>query len=257
MSVLQIGEKTLQSRLLLGTGKYRTPEEQVEAVEASGTGVLTFAVRRIPLDNAREETFQGLDLARYEMLPNTAGADTAEEALRTARLAREAGLCDMIKVEVIGCSETLLPDPVETIKATRMLVEDGFTVLTYTSDDVVLAKRVQEAGCHAVMPAAAPIGSGLGIVNPYNLKQIIAQAQVPVIVDAGIGTPSHAAQAMEMGADGVLLNSAVAGAGDPEKMAEAMKAAVTAGRLAFESGPIPPRDTAFASSPQTGVSRPS
>lgn len=252
--MLQIGSKTLGSRLMLGTGKYDSPEIQKEAVAASGTGVLTFAVRRMKLDEAPDQDFKGLDLGRFELLPNTAGAYTAEEAVRTAKLAREAGLCDMVKVEVIGCKKTLLPDPVETLKASEALLADGFTVLTYTSDDVVLARRLGEMGVHAVMPAASPIGSGLGILNPVNLMHILEQAEVPVIVDAGLGSPSDAAYAMELGADGVLLNSAVARAGDPVKMAEAMKQAVHAGRLSYEAGRIPKAVTATASSPQDGIS---
>ncbi|CAM3834667.1 thiazole synthase [Alkalicoccus chagannorensis] len=252
--MLKIGEKTLHSRLMLGTGKYDSPEVQKKAVEASETNVLTFAVRRMSLENAAEDAFAGLDLDRYELLPNTAGAATAEEAVRTAKLAREAGLCDMVKVEVIGCSRTLLPDPVETLKASEQLLADGFTVLTYTSDDVVLARKLQELGCHAVMPAASPIGSGLGIVNPYNLQHIIEQAEVPIIVDAGLGSPSDAAYAMELGADGVLLNSAVARAENPVQMAEAMKLAVHAGKLGADAGRIPKKMTATASSPQQGVS---
>ncbi|AOM83600.1 Thiazole biosynthesis protein ThiG [Salisediminibacterium beveridgei] len=252
--MLKIGEKKLNSRLMLGTGKYDNTDVQKRAVEASNTNVLTFAVRRMSLENAAEDAFAGLDLDRFELLPNTAGASTAEEAVRTAKLAREAGLCDMIKVEVIGCSKTLLPDPVETLKASEELLADGFTVLTYTSDDVVLARKLQEMGCHAVMPAASPIGSGLGIVNPYNLRHIVDQAEVPIIVDAGLGSPADATFAMELGADGVLLNSAVARAQDPVKMAEAMKLAVEAGRLGFEAGRIPKKMTATASSPLEGVS---
>jgi thiazole synthase len=253
--MLKIGPYEFQSRLLLGTGKYPSLEVQKQAVEASGAEILTFAVRRMNIFEPDQPNFlENLDLTKYKLLPNTAGAKTAEEAVRIARLAKASGLCDMIKVEVIGCEKTLLPDPVETLKATEMLLEEGFVVLPYTSDDVVLAKRLQELGCHAVMPGAAPIGSGQGIVNPLNLSFIIEQATVPVIVDAGIGSPADAALAMELGADGVLLNTAVSGAADPVKMAKAMKLAVEAGRLGYEAGRIPKKRYAAASSPTEGMS---
>ncbi len=196
-----------------------------------------------------------LDLSKYALLPNTAGAKTAEEAVRHAKLAKASGLCDMIKVEVIGCDKTLLPDPVETLKATETLLEEGFTVLPYTSDDVVLAGRLEEMGAHAVMPGASPIGSGQGIINPLNLRFIIEQTRVPVIVDAGIGSPSDASQAMELGADGVLLNTAVSGAKDPVKMALVMKKAIEAGRLGYEAGRISKKAYAAASSPMEGMSQ--
>jgi thiazole synthase len=253
--MLKIGPYEFQSRLLLGTGKYPSLEVQKQAVEASGAEILTFAVRRMNIFEPNQPNFlENLDLTKYKLLPNTAGAKTAEEAVRIARLAKASGLCDMIKVEVIGCEKTLLPDPLETLKATEMLLEEGFIVLPYTSDDVVLAKRLQELGCHAVMPGAAPIGSGQGIVNPLNLSFIIEQATVPVIVDAGIGSPADAALAMELGADGVLLNTAVSGAADPVKMAKAMKLAVEAGRLGYEAGRIPKKRYAAASSPTEGMS---
>jgi thiazole synthase len=253
--MLKIGPYEFQSRLLLGTGKYPSLEVQKQAVEASGAEILTFAVRRMNIFEPNQPNFlENLDLKKYKLLPNTAGAKTAEEAVRIARLAKASGLCDMIKVEVIGCEKTLLPDPVETLKATEILLEEGFIVLPYTSDDVVLAKRLQELGCHAVMPGAAPIGSGQGIVNPLNLSFIIEQATVPVIVDAGIGSPADAALAMELGADGVLLNTAVSGAADPVKMAKAMKLAVEAGRLGYEAGRIPKKRYATASSPTEGMS---
>jgi thiazole synthase len=253
--MLKIGPYEFQSRLLLGTGKYPSLEVQKQAVEASGAEILTFAVRRMNILDPNHPNFlENLDLKKYKLLPNTAGAKTAEEAVRIARLAKASGLCDMIKVEVIGCEKTLLPDPVETLKATEMLLKEGFIVLPYTSDDVVLAKRLQELGCHAVMPGAAPIGSGQGIVNPLNLSFIIEQATVPVIVDAGIGSPADAALAMELGADGVLLNTAVSGAADPVKMAKAMKLAVEAGRLGYEAGRIPKKRYATASSPTEGMS---
>jgi thiazole synthase len=253
--MLKIGPYEFQSRLLLGTGKYPNLEVQKQAVEVSGAEILTFAVRRMNIFEPNQPNFlENLDLTKYKLLPNTAGAKTAEEAVRIARLAKASGLCDMIKVEVIGCGKTLLPDPVETLKATEILLEEGFIVLPYTSDDVVLAKRLQELGCHAVMPGASPIGSGQGIVNPLNLSLIIEQATVPVIVDAGIGSPADAALAMELGADGVLLNTAVSGAADPVKMAKAMKLAVEAGRLGYEAGRIPKKRYATASSPMEGMS---
>lgn len=253
--MLKIGPYEFQSRLLLGTGKYPNMEVQKQAVEASGAEILTFAVRRMNIFAPNQPNFlENLDLTKYKLLPNTAGAKTAEEAVRIARLAKASGLCDMIKVEVIGCEKTLLPDPVETLKAAEILLEEGFIVLPYTSDDVVLAKRLQELGCHAVMPGASPIGSGQGIANPLNLSLIIEQATVPVIVDAGIGSPADAAMAMELGADGVLLNTAVSGAADPVKMAKAMKLAVEAGRLGYEAGRIPKKRYATASSPTEGMS---
>ena len=251
---LKIGEFEFNSRLFLGTGKYRSFEEQKGAVEASDSQVLTFAVRRMNIfDDQQPDLLEQLDLSKYKLLPNTAGASTAEEAVRTAKLAKASGLCDMIKVEIIGCPKTLLPDPVETLKATEMLLEEGMTVLVYTSDDVVLARKLQALGCHAIMPGASPIGSGLGIVNPYNLHYIIEDATVPVIVDAGLGTPSDVAIAMEMGADGILLNSAVAYAEDPIKMSRAKSLACEAGRLAFEAKRMPKKLTATASSPLTGL----
>lgn len=251
---LKIGEFEFNSRLFLGTGKYRSFEEQKGAVEASDTEVLTFAVRRMNIfDDQQPDLLEQLDLSKYKLLPNTAGASTAEEAVRTAKLAKASGLCDMIKVEIIGCAKTLLPDPVETLRATEMLLNEGMTVLVYTSDDVVLAKRLQAMGCHAIMPGASPIGTGLGIVNPYNLRYIIEDARVPVIVDAGLGSPKDVTMAMEMGADGVLLNSAVAYAEDPIKMSRAMSMACVAGRLGYEAGRMPKKLTATASSPLTGL----
>lgn len=252
--MLKIGNQTFKSRLLLGTGKYPSFEIQKQAVEVSEAEILTFAVRRMNIFEASQPNFlEQLDLQKYKLLPNTAGAKTAEEAVRIAKLAKASGLCDMIKVEVIGCDKSLLPDPVETLKASEMLLAEGFIVLPYTSDDVVLARRLCELGVHAIMPGASPIGSGRGIVNPLNLKFIIEQSSVPVIVDAGIGSPKDAAYAMELGADGVLLNTAVSGAGDPVKMALAMKMAIEAGRLGFEAGRIAEKNYAVASSPLTGM----
>ncbi len=253
--MLKIGPYEFQSRLLLGTGKYPNFDIQKEAVEVSGTDILTFAVRRMNIFEASQPNFlEKIDLAKYKLLPNTAGATTAAEAVRIAKLAKASGLCDMIKVEVIGCQKTLLPDPFETYKASEELLKEGFIVLPYISDDVLLAKRLQELGVHAIMPGASPIGSGQGIINPLNLSFIIEQATVPVIVDAGIGAPSDAAIAMEAGADGVLLNTAVSGAGDPVKMAEAMKLAIEAGRLGYEAGRIAKKNYATASSPTEGMS---
>ena len=254
--MLKIGPYEFGSRLLLGTGKFPNFEIQKQAVEVSETQILTFAVRRMNIFEPSQPNFlEQLDLKNYTLLPNTAGAKTAEEAVRIAKLAKASGLCDMIKVEVIGDMKTLLPDPIETLKASEMLLEEGFIVLPYTSDDVILARRLQELGVHAIMPGASPIGSGQGIINPLNLSFIIEQATVPVIVDAGIGTASDAAVAMEMGADGVLLNTAVSGAKDPVKMAKSMKLAIDAGRLAFEAGRIPRKRYATASSPMEGLSK--
>lgn len=253
--MLKIGAYEFSSRLLLGTGKYPDFDIQKEAVVVSGTEILTFSVRRMNIFEPGQPNFlEKLDVDKYTLLPNTAGAKTAEEAVRIAKLAKASGLCDMIKVEVIGCQKTLLPDPVETLKASEELLKEGFTVLPYTSDDVLLARRLEELGCHAIMPGASPIGSGQGIINPLNLSFIIEQTTVPVIVDAGIGTPSDAAIAMEMGAEGVLLNTAVSGAKDPVKMAKAMRLSIEAGRLGFEAGRIPKKRYATASSPLEGMS---
>lgn len=253
--MLKIGPYEFSSRLLLGTGKYPNFDIQKEAIAVSDAEILTFAVRRMNIFEANQPNFlEKLDLSNYKLLPNTAGAKTAEEAVRIAKLSKASGLCDMIKVEVIGCDKTLLPDPVETLKATEELIKEGFIVLPYTSDDVVLARRLQELGCHAIMPGASPIGSGQGIINPVNLGFIIEQASIPVIVDAGIGSPKDAAYAMELGADGVLLNTAVSKANDPVKMAKAMKLAIEAGRFGFEAGRIPVKRYASASSPTEGMS---
>jgi len=252
--MLKIGKYEFRSRLFLGTGKYPNYDIQKEAVEVSEAEVLTFAVRRMNVFEPSQPNFlEKIDVEKYTLLPNTAGAFTAKEAVRVAKLARASGICDMIKVEIIGCQKTLLPDPVETLKASEELLKEGFTVLPYTSDDVVLARRLEELGVHAVMPGASPIGSGQGIVNPLNLSFIIEQSSVPVIVDAGIGSPTDAAMAMELGADAVLLNTAVSGAKDPVKMAQAMKLAIEAGRLGYEAGRIPKQRTASASSPMEGL----
>ncbi|MDD1502782.1 thiazole synthase [Lysinibacillus sp. CNPSo 3705] len=253
--MLKIGPYSFQSHLLLGTGKYPNFDIQKQAVAESESEVLTFAVRRMNIFEANQPNFlEKIDSKKYTLLPNTAGAENAVDAVRIAKLAKASGLCDMIKVEVIGCDKTLLPDPVETLKATEELIKEGFIVLPYTSDDVVLARKLQELGCHAIMPGASPIGSGRGIINPLNLSFIIEQATVPVIVDAGIGSPADAAMAMELGADGILLNTAVSAAKDPVKMAKAMKLAIEAGRLGFEAGRIPKKRYATASSPLEGMS---
>lgn len=254
--MLKIGSHEFKSRLLLGTGKFSDFSVQKKAVDVSETEILTFAVRRMNIYEPSQPNFlEMLDTSQFTLLPNTAGAETAEEAVRIARLAKASGLCDMIKVEIIGDWKTLLPDPVETLRASEMLLEEGFIVLPYTSDDVLLAKRLQQLGVHAVMPGASPIGTGQGIINPLNLSFIIEQAEVPVIVDAGIGAPSDAALAMEMGADAVLLNTAVSGAQDPVKMALAMKLAIEAGRLSFAAGRIPKKRYASASSTMEGISK--
>lgn len=252
--VLTIGPYTFRSRLFLGTGLYPGAEVQQAAIEASETEVLTFAVRRLDVFSPHErDMFEAIDLEKFTLLPNTAGARTAEEAVRIARLAKSSGLCHMVKVEVFGDPRTLLPDPFETYKACEMLLDEGFIVLPYISDDVVLAQRLEKLGVHAVMPAGSPIGSGMGIANPLNLSLIVELVSVPVIVDAGIGSPVDVAEAMMLGADGVLLNRAVARAKDPVKMAEAMKHAVRAGRLGFEAGRIPKKRYASASSPMEGL----
>jgi thiazole synthase len=254
--MLKIGSHEFTSRLLLGTGKFPDFEIQKQAVSVSEAQILTFAVRRMNIFEAGQPDFLSmLDVSSFTLLPNTAGAKTAEEAVRIAKLAKASGLCDMIKVEIIGDDRTLLPDPLETLRASEMLLQEGFIVLPYTSDDVLLAKRLQELGVHAIMPGASPIGSGQGIVNPLNLSFIIEQATIPVIVDAGIGSPSDAALAMEMGADAVLLNTAVSGAKNPVQMALAMKLAIEAGRLGYEAGRIPKKRYATASSPLEGMSR--
>ena len=248
--------RKFSSRLIVGTGKYRSGQETARAIAASGAEMVTVAVRRVNLDRSRESLLDFIDPARYFLLPNTAGCYTADEAVRAAQLGREVGLSDWVKVEVIGDQQTLYPDVQATIEATRILVKEGFIVLPYTSDDVVVAKRLVDAGASAIMPLGAPIGSGMGIQNAANiriLREIITS--VPLIVDAGVGTASDAAVAMELGADAVLMNSGIAGAEDPELMAEAMKHAVIAGRQAFLAGRIPRKLYATASSPLEGVVR--
>jgi thiazole synthase len=251
----EIGGRVFTSRLIIGTGKYRSFEEMKAAHRASGAEMVTVAVRRVPLDRSSESFLDHLDPS-LQILPNTAGCYTAEEAIRTARLAREALGTDMIKLEVIGDQVTLFPDNEQTLEAARVLAKEGFLVLPYFTDDLIMAKKLLDAGCPAVMPLAAPIGSGLGIQNPANLR--IMREQLPdatIIVDAGVGTASDAAIAMEMGADAVLMNTAIAEAQDPAKMAEAMKLAIRAGRLAYAAGRMSKRLYASASSPTKGVIR--
>ena len=256
--ILQIGPHALTSRLIVGTGKYATFSLMREAIEASGAQMVTVAVRRINLNQPNEESLLNhLDRSTITVLPNTAGCYTAEEAIRTARLGREAGLSNLVKLEVIGDQKTLLPDTEALLDATRVLVKEGFIVMPYTNDDPIMAKKLEDAGAACVMPLAAPIGSGQGIVNPLTIRFILEAVSVPVIVDAGVGTASDAAVAMELGADGVLMNTAIAGAQDPVAMARAMRLAVEAGRLAYEAGRIPKRPYAAASSPTEGmVARP-
>jgi thiazole synthase len=243
-----------KSRLWVGTGKYKDFEETRKAVEASGTDVVTVAVRRVNItDRKSENLLDYIDPEKYKILPNTAGCYTVEDALRYARLARESGISDLIKLEVIGDEKTLFPDTWGLLKATEVLVKEGFIVLPYTNDDPIMAKRLEDAGAAAVMPLGAPIGSGLGLRNPYNIKIILETVKVPVIVDAGVGTASDATIAMELGCDAVLINTGIAGAKDPISMAEAMKHAVIAGRLAFKAGRIPKKLYATASSPLEGM----
>lgn len=250
---LKVGKYEFKSRLMVGTGKYATNELMKEALEACGTEVVTVAVRRVNLDRGKESMLDHIDTSRYTLLPNTAGCYTVDEAVRTARLAREALETDLVKLEVIGDEKTLFPDNEALLEAARVLIKEGFTVLPYTNDDPIMARKLEEAGCAAVMPLAAPIGSGLGIRNPYNIRIILENAKVPVIVDAGVGTASDAAVAMELGCDGVLMNTGIAGAKDPVSMARAMNYAVTAGRLAYLSGRIPRKLYATASSPIGGL----
>jgi len=256
MEPLVIAGRAFQSRLIVGTGKYKDGAETQAAVEASGAEMVTVAVRRVNLDRSRESLLDFLDPRRYFLLPNTAGCYTADEAIRAARLGREVGLSDWVKIEVIGDRATLYPDVQATLEATQVLVKEGFTVLPYTSDDIVVARRLIDAGAAAVMPLGAPIGSGLGLQNTANLRILREMiSEVPLIVDAGVGTASDAALAMELGFDAVLMNTAIAEARDPILMAEAMQHAVLAGRQAFLAGRMPRRLYATASSPMEGISR--
>jgi thiazole synthase len=254
MDNLVIAGRTFASRLIVGTGKYASPAVMVRAHEASGADMITVAVRRVNIsDRTKESLLDYIDTSRYFLLPNTAGCYTADDAIRTARLGREAGLSNWVKLEVIGDERTLFPDNEALLEATRALVKEGFVVLPYTTDDPIVCRKLEDAGAAAVMPLGAPIGSGLGIQNVNNIRIIREFAKVPLIVDAGVGTASDAALAMELGADAVLMNSAIAGAQDPAAMAEAMKLAVRAGRLAYGAGRIPRRMYATASSPLDGV----
>jgi len=256
MDPLIIAGRQFSSRLIVGTGKYKSGQETTRAIAASGAEMVTVAVRRVNLDRSKESLLDFIDPKKYFLLPNTAGCYTADEAIRTARLGREVGLSDWVKIEVIGDQQTLYPDVQATIEATRVLVKEGFTVLPYTSDDIVVAKRLLDAGASAIMPLGAPIGSGMGIQNQANI-QILREmiTGVPLIVDAGVGTASDAAVAMELGADAVLMNSGIANAEDPVLMAEAMKHGVIAGRQAYLAGRMPRKLYATASSPLHGVVR--
>ena len=254
MDTLTIADRTFSSRLIVGTGKYSSPAVMVRAHEASGADMITVAVRRVNIsDRSKESLLDYIDTSKYFLLPNTAGCYTADEAVRTAHLGREAGLSNWVKLEVIGDERTLWPDNEALLEATRILVREGFVVLPYTTDDLVVCRKLEDAGAAAIMPLGAPIGSGLGLQNVGNLRIIREVARVPLIVDAGVGTASDAALAMELGADGVLMNTAIAGAQDPVAMAEAMKLAVRAGRLAYLAGRIPRKLYASASSPVEGL----
>ena len=252
--LLPIGKHAFRSRLIVGTGKYKDVDETARAVAASGAELVTVALRRVNLQERGEGSMMSLLTAgSFKLLPNTAGCSTAEEAVRTCRLARELGLSDLVKLEVIGDDKTLFPDNEQTLAAAKLLVAEGFTVLPYCIDDPIVCRKLEDLGCAAVMPLAAPIGSGLGIRNPHNLAIILEHAKVPVIVDAGVGTASDAAVAMELGCHGVLMNTAIAGAKHPIMMAEAMRDAVIAGRKAFLAGRMPKKLYAHASSPMSGL----
>lgn len=252
--LLVIGGQSFRSRLLVGTGKYRSNAEMIQALEASGADVVTVAVRRVDLDRTREQgLLYHLDPDRFFLLANTAGCYSADEAIRYARLAREAGFNEFVKLEVIGDKETLLPDVDGLLAASRVLAGEGFKVMAYTNDDLVTALRLEDAGCVAVMPLASPIGSGLGLLNPYSIRTIKHRLSVPVIVDAGVGTASDACVTMEQGVDGILMNTAIAEATDPVVMATAMRLAVSAGRMAYLAGRMPRREVAVPSSPARGM----
>ncbi|HKW40487.1 MAG TPA: thiazole synthase [Gemmatimonadales bacterium] len=249
-----VGGRTFQSRLMVGTGKYRDLATMVRAIEASGAEIVTVAVRRVDLDRTKQDgVLHHLDVNRYFLLANTAGCYTGEEAVRYARLGREAGFNDFVKLEVIGDQETLLPDVQGLLEAARTLVAEGFKVLAYTNEDLVTALRLQDAGCAAVMPLASPIGSGLGLLNPYGVRTIKRRLTVPVVVDAGVGTASDACMTMEQGVDGILMNTALAAARDPVAMAHAMRLAVESGRAAYLAGRMPKREVAVPSSPLEGM----
>lgn len=251
---LVVGGRDVGSRLIVGTGKYADNRTMVDAIRASGAAMVTVAVRRVDLNRTHEEgILHHLDPEEFFLLANTAGCYTGDEAIRYARLARAAGFNDFLKLEVIGDRETLLPDVQETVRAAKVLATEGFKVMAYTNDDLVTALRLEDAGCVAVMPLASPIGSGLGLVNPYFIREIKRRLDVPVIVDAGVGTASDACLTMEQGVDGILMNTAIAAAENPVRMAEAMRHAVVAGRLAFLSGRMPSREIAVPSSPTGGM----
>jgi thiazole synthase len=251
---LIIAGREFTSRLMVGTGKYSSMQEMVKAIELSGAEIITVAVRRVNIsDRSKESLLDHIDLKKYTLLPNTAGCYTSDDAVRTCHLAREAGMSDFVKLEVLGDEKTLFPDNEELLKAAKILVKEGFTVLPYTSDDPIMCRKLEDIGCAAVMPLGAPIGSGLGIRNPYNIRIILETVKVPVIVDAGVGAASDAAIAMELGCHGVLMNTAIAGARNPLAMAEAMNFAVKAGRLSFLAGRIPMKLYATASSPIEGI----
>ena len=244
--------RTFRSRLIVGTGKYKDAAETKAAIAASGAEIVTVALRRVDLD-AKDNLLSWIDRDRYLLLPNTAGCYTADDAVRTLRLARELGIADLVKLEVIGDPRTLLPDNEQTLLAAKLLVDEGFTVLPYVSDDPIVCRKLEEIGVAAVMPLAAPIGSGQGIRNPHNIRLIVEQAKVPVIVDAGVGTASDAAVALELGCTAVLMNTAIAEANDPVLMAEAMRLGIEAGRKAFRAGRMARRAYASASSPSAGL----
>ena len=250
---LILAGRRFQSRLLIGTGKYKDLDETRRALEISGAEIVTVALRRVELRPGQPSLLDAIDRSRYALLPNTAGCYTAEDAIRTCRLARELGMTDFVKLEVIGDQRTLFPDVEQTLQAARVLVKEGFVVLPYVTDDPVACQRLADIGCAAVMPLAAPIGSGLGIRNPHNLRLILDTVKVPVIVDAGVGTASDAAMALELGCDAVLMNTGIAAAQDPLRMAEAMRLGVIAGRLAYRAGRMPRRLYAHASSPEAGL----
>jgi thiazole synthase len=251
---LVVGGHPFGSRLIVGTGKYRSNQVMIEAIRASGAEMVTVAVRRVDLDRANEEgILHHLDPDEFLLLPNTAGCYTADDAIRYARLGRAAGFGDFVKLEVLGDERTLLPDVAATLEAARVLVDEGFKVMAYTNDDLITALRLEDAGCVAVMPLASPIGSGLGIVNPYFIREIKSRLEVPVIVDAGVGTASDACLTMEQGVDGVLMNTALAAADDEVAMATAMRHAIIAGRLAWRAGRMPSREIAVPSSPSRGM----
>ena len=252
--ILQVADLQFRSRLLVGTGKYKDFEETALAIEASGAEIVTVAVRRVNITDPKQPMLVDfVDPKKYTYLPNTAGCYTAEDAVRTLRLAREAGGWDLVKLEVLGDQKTLFPQMIETIAAAETLVKEGFKVMVYCSDDPIMAKQLEDIGCVAIMPLAAPIGSGLGIQNPVNIRLIVEQAGVPVLVDAGVGTASDAAIAMELGCDGVLMNTAIAEAKDPIRMARAMRLAIEAGHLAYLAGRMPKKLYADPSSPLAGL----